>query len=515
MTDHAPARSDLSLEKETDMAGETLSWTFHGVVEDHQGEYVDPTRYRFNPGDTVEGHLVLSGAALVAYLAALDAAGHGSLTLNGEEGLSFYLEMPRVGGLYETDILPWEPPQLTLTSQGLDAPLAEAHAFLFSHNAPDGPNFLMSQFDADGFYALDDDDGQLHINGVWVPDHVAVTREVGGDGADTLVGGAGLSLLFGRGGDDSLRLPVAGYAWGGVGEDELIGSTGRDWLYGGFGDDVIKGGAGDDHLFGGGGADRISGGRGNDVIFGDSERQGSAADLLSGNAGDDRLYGGWGNDILRGGEGADYLNGGVGEDTADYGAAASGVRVQLGLLSALVDDSEAGGDVLVDIEHLSGSDHADALLGDSGANRLLGRGGDDYLYGGAGADRLYGGDGNDVLNGGVAANGVGDGRDVYRGGAGADRFEFTMDLRLSGPGEGEEVFARQQFGSDRVLDFNLQEDLLVFVGQRSSFDSLRMVDYRTGAGSGTLIALDNQNKVFVLGVVAGQLNDANLLFVQA
>lgn len=493
----------------------SLSWTFHGLAEDHHGEYVDPTRYRFSPGDPVEGHLTLSGAALAAYLASLDLAGRGSVDLDAESGVSFYLDMPRVGGLYETDILPWSAPQLTLTSQGVDAPLENLRIFLFSQNAPDGPNFVMDQLTTDGFYALDDDDAQLHVNGVWVPDHVAVTRSVGGDGADALEGGEGLALLFGRGGDDSLLLRAAGYAWGGVGEDELIGSSGRDWLYGGFDDDMIKGGAGDDHLFGGGGADRISGGSGNDVIHGDSNRQPGGADVLSGNAGDDRLYGGWGDDILRGGEGADYLDGGIGVDTADYGAATSGVRVQLGLLSALVDDSEAGGDVLANIENLSGSGYADVLRGDSGANRLVGRGGDDYLYGGAGVDRLYGGDGDDVLNGGVSAAGAADGRDYLTGGAGRDRFEFTMDLRLSGPDDGTGVYARQKFGFDCVLDFNLQEDLLVFVGQRSSFDSLRILNYETNAGKGTLIGLDNQSKVFLLGVVADQLNDANLQFVQA
>ena len=494
----------------------SLSWTFYGLAEDPYGEYADPTRYSFSPGDAVEGHLTLSGGALAAYLASLDSAGLGSVVLDAESGVSLYLDMPRVGGLYETDIQPWSAPQLTLTSQGKDAPLENLSVFLFSQNAPDGPNFVINQIETDGVYALDDDDAQLHINGVWVPDHLEVERSVGGDGADALVGAEGLAMLFGRGGDDSLLLRVAGYAWGGVGEDQLVGSSGRDWLYGGYDNDVIKGGAGDDQLFGGGGADHVSGGSGNEVIYGDSNRQPGGNDVLSGNAGDDRLYGGWGNDILRGGEGADYLDGGLGEDAADYGAATSGVRVQLGLLSALVDDSEADGDVLIGIEHLSGSDHADTLRGDGGDNRLVGRDGDDYLYGGAGADRLYGGDGNDVLNGGIAAGGVADGRDLLTGGAGSDRFEFTMDLRLSGAGDDAQDYARQSFGLDSVLDFNPQEDLLVFVGQRSSFDSLRIADYQSSAGnSGTLITLDSQSRVFVLGVVADQLSDANMHFVDA
>ncbi|WP_305955884.1 calcium-binding protein [Pseudomonas sp. F(2018)] len=498
----------------------SMGWTFYGLVEDglrdsNGYKYMDPAAYGFSPGELVEGHLALSGAALLAYLAALDGAGRGTLTLDASAGVDFSLPVPRVGGLDEADFTPWAAPTLTLTSQGLDVPLADAQAFLFSQDDPDGPNFWMDQADVGGFFFRDDDDKQMFLYGAWVPDGQLVDQVIGGDSNDTLMGDDELPLLYGRGGDDSLLLQAAGYAWGGFGADHLTGSNGRDWLRGGYDNDVISGGGGDDELHGEGGADRISGGSGNDAIHGDSQRVGGY-DVLSGNAGDDRLYGGWGNDILRGGEGADYLEGGSGEDAADYGAAASGVRVQLGLLSALVDDSEADGDVLVGIEYLSGSEHADTLGGDGGDNRLVGRDGDDDLYGGAGADRLYGGDGDDVLDGGIAAGGVADGRDLLTGGAGGDRFEFTMDLRLSGPGDAAQDYERQSFDLDSVLDFNPQEDLLVFVGQRSSFDSLRIADYQSSAGnSGTLITLDSQSRVFLLGVVADQLNDANMQFVSA
>lgn len=496
-------------------AENSMGWTFYGVVEDGLRDsngypYIDPRAYGFTPGELVQGGLVLSGAALVAYHAALDGAGQGTVTLDASSGVDFYLPVPRVNGLDEADITPWAAPALTLTSQGLAVPLADAQAFFFSQDDPDGPNFWMSQAEAGGFFFRDDDDTQMHLHGVWVPNSAMVGQVIGGDGAEMLSGGSQLSLLYGRGGDDSLLLQAAGYAWGGFGSDQLTGSSERDWLYGGFDDDVISGGGGDDELHGEGGADRISGGSGNDVIRGDSQWQPGGADRLSGNAGDDRLCGGWGDDILRGGEGADHLDGGAGQDTADYGGAASGVNVRLDSLVALVDDGEAGGDLLLHIENLAGGRFGDGLRGDQADNRLYGREGDDYLFGNGGSDRLYGGDGDDHLDGGMSFD-YPDGNDYLSGGSGSDVFEFHTNFWFEEAG-----YMDAHIGLDTVLDFNPQEDLLSFVGTRSTFDAMTFSEHQTAAGdTGTLVTVHADSKVFLLGVVADQLNDANLQFVQA
>ncbi len=99
----------------------------------------------------------------------------------------------------------------------------------------------------------------------------------------------------------------------------------------------------------------------------------------------------------------------------------------------------AGTDVLIGIEHLTGSALADQLTGDATANTLTGGAGDDTLaglggddrllgqadadtlYGNAGADTLEGGDGNDLLEGGA-------GSDSLTGGAGDDSFRFNSML---------------------------------------------------------------------------------------
>jgi VCBS repeat-containing protein len=81
---------------------------------------------------------------------------------------------------------------------------------------------------------------------------VTVTLQAGGNGAQTLDGGAGADILLGQNGGDTLE-----------------GNAGNDLLCGGNGGDTMNGGPGDDTLAGGNGPDRFSGGPGTD----------SAADL--------------------------------------------------------------------------------------------------------------------------------------------------------------------------------------------------------------------------------------------
>jgi Ca2+-binding RTX toxin-like protein len=118
------------------------------------------------------------------------------------------------------------------------------------------------------------------------PGHIGDPRNqvVGTSGPDFLVGTAGADVICGRGGNDI-----------------LIGKRGNDLLLGGSGADRLRGGPGADILKGGGGRDVLRGGSGND--------------RLSGGPGRDRLYGQPGNDRLNGGRGFDLGVGGLGRDT--------------------------------------------------------------------------------------------------------------------------------------------------------------------------------------------------------
>lgn len=114
-----------------------------------------------------------------------------------------------------------------------------------------------------------------------------------------------------------------------------------------------------------------------------------ANDLLQGLAGHDTLQGGSGNDTLSGGLGNDLLLGSDGQDTASWAGITTSVRLDLSLQGP--QDSGAGLDTLLGIEHLLGGSSHDRLLGDDSANRLEGGDGDDTLDGGGGNDTLSGG----------------------------------------------------------------------------------------------------------------------------
>jgi Ca2+-binding RTX toxin-like protein len=103
--------------------------------------------------------------------------------------------------------------------------------------------------------------------------------------------------------------------WWRGGDDNLTGSSGRNWLFGGRGNDTIDGGGGNDRVWGGRGNDIAYGGAGNDRVYG-----GRGNDRVYGGDGNDRVYGGRGNDRVYGGDGNDKVKGGSGDDEVDGGA---------------------------------------------------------------------------------------------------------------------------------------------------------------------------------------------------
>jgi Ca2+-binding RTX toxin-like protein len=125
----------------------------------------------------------------------------------------------------------------------------------------------------------------------------------------TIVGGAGVNFLTGRGGWG------AGLAYkgdltitGGNAGDELNGGQGNDTIIGGGGNDFMNGYGGNDRMVGAGGDDRLSGGDGDDAVTG-----GAGADELIGGAGTDTLTA---NDA----EADVQIHGGAGTDTATVDA---------------------------------------------------------------------------------------------------------------------------------------------------------------------------------------------------
>ena len=230
-----------------------------------------------------------------------------------------------------------------------------------------------------------------------------------------------------------------------------------------------------------------------------------ADDTLAGNNQDNILSGGAGDDTLTGGEGADTLTGGAGEDTASYEFASEGVRIDLSLATGTAqtdfeashgfsaNTNEAVGDILTDIERITGSDHNDWLTGDNDGNDLQGGGGDDRLQGGVGEDilnggadeddlfgnngndrlfgdtgndRLYGDRGNDHLEGGAGMdilNGGG-GNDELYGGKGDDTLEGDAGTDIMDGGAGMDTAFFEYVGGGVRVDLSRTSAQIDFDG---------------------------------------------------
>jgi serralysin len=266
-----------------------------------------------------------------------------------------------------------------------------------------------------------------------------IENAFGGTGNDAIVGNQADNVLFGGAGNDMLSGAIGNdYVDGGLGNDNLyggdgndvvIGAEGNNVIYGDGGNDFLYGGAGFNQLFGGAGDDNITvlgsvgstqdvdAGDGNDFIYG-----GAFDDNLFGSIGNDNIQGGAGNDSLYGGEGLNFLYGGAGDDYISSGTATN-ITVGLNFMY--------GGD---GADFLSGGGGAgDFMFGGIGTDSVYGGNGADYIWGGAGSNTLSGGDGNDFIlssgeTGGDVATGdagddylfLGDGVDTGYGGAGTD-----------------------------------------------------------------------------------------------
>jgi serralysin len=262
------------------------------------------------------------------------------------------------------------------------------------------------------------------IGGFTIANGVVIENAYGGSGNDTIVGNAaanvlaghaGVDILNGAGGSDTVDYTsdaaVGGLA--GVYVDLRI-NYGQD----GFGNndqlisienmvgsdrDRLAGSLGDvligndfaNVIDGRGGLDYILGNGGADYILTGSGQATGTGDIALGGAGDDTIVGGSGATFIYGNDGSDNLLGGAGEDWL-FGGDFAGVVTGTDTMQG-----EAGNDVLA--------------VGSAGGNA--------FMYGGTGNDIIYGGSGaagNDVIVGGAGSDymyGVG-GNDIYTSQAG-------------------------------------------------------------------------------------------------
>ena len=144
---------------------------------------------------------------------------------------------------------------------------------------------------------------------------------------------------------------------------------------------------------------------------------GAGGDALFGRGGDDMMIGGEGDDFLRGSDGADVMDGGNGWDRVSSFVVAptGGITFDLNI-QGVAQDTGQGMDVLIGIEHASGTVLSDTLIGNGGSNWLWG-GADAIVGGGTGDDNINAGGGDDLVE-------VGSGNHTLAGGTGTDALSF-------------------------------------------------------------------------------------------
>jgi Ca2+-binding RTX toxin-like protein len=273
---------------------------------------------------------------------------------------------------------------------------------------------------------------------------------------------AGVTVrLAGVNGDTQAALASGGDAAGDrlSSIEGLVGSSSVDRLTGNSLDNLLAGGLSSDVLDGRGGTDTVDYSRDHFFDLGDTpdrvevhlglagangtgdefqrQRDGTfprvstdtlisienvigtaGSDIIVGNELDNRLEGREGSNVLDGGLGDDRLIGGSGIDTADYTShdslavqrgeqyvIAVGLIGRPGSFTLSLPGVRTGlppqvveTDVLIGIENVTGSNHAETITGNERANTLDGRGGSDILDGGFGDDILIGNGGTDTAS---------------------------------------------------------------------------------------------------------------------
>lgn len=322
----------------------------------------------------------------------------------------------------------------------------------------------------------------------------------GGSGDDTLNGGKGVDEAHYQNTSSALTIDLSNIQaqnTGAGGIDRLIGV---EEIYAGNGADSLTGNGADNLLFGSGGSDTLVGGGGGDILDAGENSFQTSINQLEGGGGDDTLSGGEG-------QGADTFDGGAGSDTLqlpDFNLTGSPYVLDLSVSGP--QDTGAGLDILISIEHARGSASGDVINGSAGANRLDGYFGEDSLSGGRAADTLIGGKGADLLT----------------GGKGADVFAYlsTTDSTKSS------AFG---VGVDRIKDFAIGEDLIDltaidantgadgdqafdFVAQLSGAAGQASLSYDASKGITTLRAdTDGAGGVDFILMVVGQVTDTDFL----
>lgn len=197
--------------------------------------------------------------------------------------------------------------------------------------------------------------------GFTIANGVVIEQAYGGFGNDRMVGNSANNILLGRNGNDVVL--------GLNGHDILNGGNGNDVVQGGAGSDRVFGQAGNDALFGDAGFDLLNGGAGNDMFIyrriSDSLTPAAERDVISDfTRGQDRINLAQLDGHLRqGGNQAFNFIGGAGFDGADR---QGDVRIQYlshgGVIVAVDQDGDGYGDMQIVVQNVQTLTASDFIL---------------------------------------------------------------------------------------------------------------------------------------------------------
>lgn len=259
----------------------------------------------------------------------------------------------------------------------------------------------------------------------------------------------------------SLSANMIENAFGGDGNDTIIGSKAANLLNAGRGDDIIYFSFGSDTVDGGQGNDRFVVGSSFGSIVGHAEDNGDIT--LTDRAGDISTISHVENFVF---SDATYSYQQL-LSMLDHGIAATGTNATTTTTGMESDSTSAATQTFdqtlggtSDADKMKGADTADLIDGKGGDDSILGKGGNDKILGMAGDDLLKGGDGNDWIEGGA-------GHDRLFGEAGADVFVFDVSDTHS---------------TDVIYDFNVHDgDRILIAGIAPHTDAT--FDFETRGGN--------------------------------
>jgi hypothetical protein len=240
----------------------------------------------------------------------------------------------------------------------------------------------------------------------------------------------------------------------------------------------IVGTAANDSVFAISPAEIIDGGGGIDEVNYARSNSGVTIDLETGKGiggyaqGDiltniEKLTGSFYNDHLKGNAAYNYFYGGNGNDLLEAGSGGGFFYGENG------NDTIYGGEGQ---DRLYGGEGQDLLDGKAGNDMLLGGNGLDSLFGGAGNDILYGDDGNDELTGtNSTAKGIGE-IDILYGGSGSDTFILGNTANIFYDDGNPLNMGRTDYA--RIKDYNQAQDIIKLTNGK---------DYYLGGSPGGIV----------------------------